>query len=198
MSRVSVFFGLLIASIHFSFGQVPISGDYIVTQQGDTLYGFIQSVSESKISLANTSENSMVVKKYRVSDLNCIVIKDTVYRAVNVQMGKGSTTYYMMKEVIDGPISLLHREIRKTKLWKPNEEQDFSGIVGKVLYTDVYLKKEDLVVKVDPENFLEASKILIADQSWILKKFEDGVYSFKNHKQMVLDYNYLVLNPDSN
>lgn len=178
--------------------QVPLSDDYVVTLEEDTIYGFIQSVSESKISLAHASEKSMVVKKYKVSSLKCLVIRDTVYKSVKVTQQGLPSANIMMKEIIPGPVTLYNREVRKTTMWKPSDGKEFNGIFGKILFVEVYLGKEGQAYKVTEENFREQSELIFYDQAWIKEKFQKNAYSFSNLQQLVLDYNYLVENPDSN
>jgi hypothetical protein len=174
------------------------SGDYIVTLQDDTVFGFIQTISDSKINLAHESKKSMVVKKYKINALKCVVINDTVYRGVKINPPNMASSFVLMKEIEYGPVSLYKREIRKTKMWKGNEGHDFSGIMGKVVVVYYYLQKNEDTYKISEESFEVVCPQLFFDQPWIKQKFASGKYSFQNLNQLVMDYNYLVLNPIDN
>ena len=183
---------------HQGISQTLGSQDYIVTQEDDTIFGFIQSLSDSKISFAYETKNSMEVKKFKVISLKSIVINDTLYKGIKIDPPNMPSATVLMKQILDGPVGYYKREIRKTKMWKPNEEQDFTGISGKVVIVYSYLVKDSKSFKIEKESFHEVCPQIFFDQEWIKKKFDEGKYEFGNLDQLVMDYNYLVLNPLDN
>jgi len=197
--RIIVAIGSFIIGVfgtpHANFGQSVSSKDYIVTLSDDTVYGFIQTLSDSKINLAHESKKSMVVKKYKINSLKCVVIKDTVYKGIKINPPNMPSSLVLMKEIQKGPVGLYQREIRKTKMWNPNEDQGFSGIMGKILLIDLYLQKNGESYKISEESFELICPQIFYDQDWIKQKFKAGEYSFQNLDQLVMDYNYIVLNP---
>ena len=82
-------------------------------------------------------------------------------------------------------------------MWKPSEDQDFSGIMGKVLYREYYVVKGKKAFKVTRENFFDVCPQVFYDQDFIKSKFRDQKYKYQNIEQLVMDYNYMAENPEA-
>ena len=97
-----------------SLGQGVYSNDYAVTNAGDTVHGFIQMLTDKKINIAITREDAMEVRKFKVSDLNCLVINDTVFKGISVVQSNGSKNQILAKIIVEGSVSLYERDVAKT------------------------------------------------------------------------------------
>jgi len=169
---------LIFSDIQAQFNQKSYLKGYIITSSKDT----IQSIIEQKAIYTGSikykfQENDKAIK-IKVRKVKYLKIGNTLYHGV--VFGK---QYYLMKEVIDGPVSLLSLPNPMVS----NDRNQFSPLQNG---PNFYLRKNDRIDHVDREKFYLKTASYFSDFGDLEKKILNKEYSYDDLIEIVLKYNY--------
>lgn len=193
---------LLYFSYQHLYAQDGLKGNHwAVKHNGDTLFGFIEEIGETKITIASLKGDEYKVIRLSTKSVAKYKIKDDVF--VNVPLDKRGNTgnsqlifNVFLKEISGGQVGLYERNISRLKLMDPESNSDAMGFLHKISSQDLYLYSSGTksAKKVNEDNFYEIASLLMGDKKRIKQRLNTAYYTFENMDQLLLDYNYLVEN----
>lgn len=189
-----------------SLGQNNLKGfeNYAINDDGDTIRGFIEEIGESRITVASLYKNEYRVKRLSTKTIHEYHLNDTVYRRVGINIKEPKskdelvstalTSKVFLKLLIDGPIALYERNVKRIKLMDPVMNSDAKGFLQKVPEKQIFVHYDHELPAaiISPSNFYEVSMMSMGKKSRIKQRLNSGYYTYENMEQMILDYNYLV------
>jgi len=175
---IIVLFTLIFSDIQAQFNQKTYLKGYIVTSSEDT----IQSTIEQKATYTGSikykfQENDKTIR-IKLRKVKYLKIGNTLYHGVTFRK-----QHYLMKEVINGPVSLLSLPNQMVS----NNQNQFSPFQND---PDFYLRKNDIIDHVDKEKFYLKTASYFSDFEDLGDKILNKEYTYDDLIEIVLKYNY--------
>lgn len=175
---IIVLFTLIFSDIQAQFNQKTYLKGYIVTSSEDTIQSIIEQKATYTGSIKYKLQENDKVLKIKLRKVKYLKIGNTLYHGVGFRK-----QYYLMKGIIDGPVSLLSFP-NPVILNNPNQ---FSPLQND---PDFYLRKNNIIDHVDREKFYLKTASYFSDFEDLGKKILNKEYNYDDLIEIVLKYNY--------
>ena len=169
---------LMFSDIQAQFNQKSYLKGYIVTSSEDTIQCIIEQKSTYTGSVKYKFQENDKAIKIKLRKVKYLKIGNTLYHGVSFRK-----QYYLMKEVVNGPVSLLSIPIPMLS----NNQNQFSPLQND---PNFYLRKNDIIDHVDREKFYLKTASYFSDFEDLGEKIFNKEYSYDDLIEIVLKYNY--------
>ncbi len=169
---------LIFSDIQAQFNSKSYLKGYIVTLSEDTIQSIIEQKPVYTGSIKYKLQENGKAIKIKLRKVRYLKIGNTLYHGVVFRK-----QYYLMKEVINGPVSLLFLP-NPTVPNYPNQSTPLQNEL------DFYLRKHDIVDHVDKEKFYLKTASYFSDFEQLEEKIGNKEYTYDDLIEIVLKYNY--------
>ena len=169
---------LIFSDIQAQFNPKSYLKGYIVTLSEDTIQSIIEQKPVYTGSIKYKLQENDKAIKIKLRKVKYLKIGNTLYHGVGIRK-----QYYLMKEVINGPVSLLSLPIPTLSNY-PNQSIPLQNEL------DFYLKKHDMVDHVDKEKFFLKTASYFSDFDQLGEKILNKDYTYDDLIEIVIKYNY--------